>query len=362
MTKAAQGCAGWQQTWQRQVDRLDPDVVAVLLGPVGGLRPDHQRQVDQDRRAGLGRPLRQRARPGHPDPLVAGGPRGGVHPALHHPDHRGPRRHPLGHQPTGPHQPVQRRGQKDGGPLPARWPRSSTSTACSTPRASTPRPSTASRCGTTTTSTSRSTVGCCCGRRSSPTLVTLGLPHERARTAAGPATAGGTREHHHRHRLTRSRCPIRRNRRQAGPGYPVALVARETAPGRPILGGRDRSERPPLWGDGDTAVGAGGRARTPRCGAPRERESMAGPRSGLATTEVARLVGGSRCGHGRCHGDDLPTASAVSGAPDAWPPPTTPAAPAGAVPATPVLAGHRRICWWPRTPSSTPSPSPRRVD
>ena len=32
VTQAAQGCANWQQTWQHQVDRLDPDVVAVLLG------------------------------------------------------------------------------------------------------------------------------------------------------------------------------------------------------------------------------------------------------------------------------------------------------------------------------------------
>ncbi len=32
ITQAAQGCADWPQTWQQRVDRLDPDVVAVLLG------------------------------------------------------------------------------------------------------------------------------------------------------------------------------------------------------------------------------------------------------------------------------------------------------------------------------------------
>ncbi len=32
VTQAAQGCAGWQRAWQQQVDRLNPDVVAVLLG------------------------------------------------------------------------------------------------------------------------------------------------------------------------------------------------------------------------------------------------------------------------------------------------------------------------------------------
>ncbi len=32
ITQAAQGCVGWQETWRRLVDRLDPDVVAVELG------------------------------------------------------------------------------------------------------------------------------------------------------------------------------------------------------------------------------------------------------------------------------------------------------------------------------------------
>jgi peptidoglycan/LPS O-acetylase OafA/YrhL len=32
ITQAAQGCVGWQKTWQDEIDRLDPDVVAVLLG------------------------------------------------------------------------------------------------------------------------------------------------------------------------------------------------------------------------------------------------------------------------------------------------------------------------------------------
>ncbi len=32
VTQAAQGCAGWQQSWQQRIDRLDPDVVALLLG------------------------------------------------------------------------------------------------------------------------------------------------------------------------------------------------------------------------------------------------------------------------------------------------------------------------------------------
>ncbi len=32
VTQAAQGCADWQKQWQEQIDRLDPDVVAVLLG------------------------------------------------------------------------------------------------------------------------------------------------------------------------------------------------------------------------------------------------------------------------------------------------------------------------------------------
>ncbi len=32
ITQAAQGCADWPKTWQQQIDRLDPDVVALLLG------------------------------------------------------------------------------------------------------------------------------------------------------------------------------------------------------------------------------------------------------------------------------------------------------------------------------------------
>ncbi len=32
VTLAAHGCADWQKKWQEQIDRLDPDVVAVLLG------------------------------------------------------------------------------------------------------------------------------------------------------------------------------------------------------------------------------------------------------------------------------------------------------------------------------------------
>ncbi len=32
VTQAAQGCADWPKKWQEQIDRLDPDVVAVLLG------------------------------------------------------------------------------------------------------------------------------------------------------------------------------------------------------------------------------------------------------------------------------------------------------------------------------------------
>jgi peptidoglycan/LPS O-acetylase OafA/YrhL len=32
ITRAAQGCADWQKSWQQQIDQLDPDVVAVLLG------------------------------------------------------------------------------------------------------------------------------------------------------------------------------------------------------------------------------------------------------------------------------------------------------------------------------------------
>ncbi len=32
ITQAAQGCADWPQHWQQQIDRLDPDVVALLLG------------------------------------------------------------------------------------------------------------------------------------------------------------------------------------------------------------------------------------------------------------------------------------------------------------------------------------------
>jgi peptidoglycan/LPS O-acetylase OafA/YrhL len=32
ITRAAQGCANWPQTWQRLIDRLNPDVVAVELG------------------------------------------------------------------------------------------------------------------------------------------------------------------------------------------------------------------------------------------------------------------------------------------------------------------------------------------
>jgi peptidoglycan/LPS O-acetylase OafA/YrhL len=32
ITRAAQGCVDWQKTWQEKIDRLDPDVVAVLLG------------------------------------------------------------------------------------------------------------------------------------------------------------------------------------------------------------------------------------------------------------------------------------------------------------------------------------------
>ena len=32
VTRAAQGCAGWQQTWKQRIDHQNPDVVAVLLG------------------------------------------------------------------------------------------------------------------------------------------------------------------------------------------------------------------------------------------------------------------------------------------------------------------------------------------
>ncbi len=32
ITQAAHGCVGWQQTWQQRIDHQDPDVVAVLLG------------------------------------------------------------------------------------------------------------------------------------------------------------------------------------------------------------------------------------------------------------------------------------------------------------------------------------------
>jgi len=32
ITRAAQGCAGWQETWKQRIDHQNPDVVAVLLG------------------------------------------------------------------------------------------------------------------------------------------------------------------------------------------------------------------------------------------------------------------------------------------------------------------------------------------
>ncbi len=121
---AAPGCTGWQaEVARRGRPDLDPDVVAVELGrwEVSDRIVDgHWTQIGQPAwdhlyASELGTAIQH--------PVVEGGPRRHLHPALHPTDHRGPRRDPLGHQPAHPHQRVQRPGEGRGVPPSRRWPR-----------------------------------------------------------------------------------------------------------------------------------------------------------------------------------------------------------------------------------------------